>query len=526
MNNFTKIWSIIFFFPIIVFSQDSIYIHLENVDFIEGTASVKLSTPETISNISLNFSCIQIDEIWGGLVDELAITPFVGMSFVNLQMENNQIILPGDYTLFEIKFNSNQNSICIYNGAVFLDGIQSEFVYLNDCEYEEDVEWGEGWQGWEDCAELEENMCYNIPICELDSDGSCVDSESGWGMWNDEDYECEALLFYECNFPTPCEWDFDNSICQDIEEVECSELLPFECNFPSPCVWNVDDGLCEDIGEFENWNTNFCTDLNIWNCENYPACILEDGECSSIFYDDSENYFSDLLNGYFEEYLDYSDSTNNGIIAYVTIETSDDLDFGDDIGVFDLEGGSNFGDCDNNVESVLVGNATWQDGPLTIPIYGHINDCDNGGFQLPGFIENNPIEIRVWDESESEEYTLVINREELLFGEEYILINNVEMTVLSNSEIYIQNFKLDFINNYPNPFNPHTTFEFNIQNSMDYKISIINVLGKEIEIIHNGWINSGNHSITWNGEHLKSGIYFCKLSSLNGVLTKKIILLK
>jgi hypothetical protein len=154
MNNFIKIWSMIFFFPIIVFTQDSIYIHLDNVDFIEGTAEIKLSTPVSISNISLHFSCIQIDEISGGLVNELGLAPSIVMSNVNLQMENSQIILPGDYTLFEIQFSSMQNSICIYNGSVFVDGVQNDLVELHDCEYENDVDWGTGWQGWEDCSEL------------------------------------------------------------------------------------------------------------------------------------------------------------------------------------------------------------------------------------------------------------------------------------------------------------------------------------------------------------------------------------
>jgi len=80
--------------------------------------------------------------------------------------------------------------------------------------------------------------------------------------------------------------------------------------------------------------------------------------------------------------------------------------------------------------------------------------------------------------------------------------------------------------NYPNPFNASTTIQYELKENSAITISIFNIHGKEIDMIVNDYQQAGEHSITWNGQYVPSGIYFIRLSSGEIVQTRKAVLLK
>ena len=80
--------------------------------------------------------------------------------------------------------------------------------------------------------------------------------------------------------------------------------------------------------------------------------------------------------------------------------------------------------------------------------------------------------------------------------------------------------------NYPNPFNPRTTFTLSLNSNLNIKIDIYNSKGQHIYNIHNGNLIAGNHSLSWNGSDHPSGLYFLKTSSNYGTQTQKLLLLK
>ena len=80
--------------------------------------------------------------------------------------------------------------------------------------------------------------------------------------------------------------------------------------------------------------------------------------------------------------------------------------------------------------------------------------------------------------------------------------------------------------NYPNPFNASTTIQYELKENSAITISIFNIHGKEIDMIVNDYQQAGEHSITWNGQYVPSGIYFIRLSSEKIVHTRKAVLLK
>tara|TARA_B100002051_G_scaffold136952_1_gene130067 strand:- start:3925 stop:5997 length:2073 start_codon:yes stop_codon:yes gene_type:complete len=79
---------------------------------------------------------------------------------------------------------------------------------------------------------------------------------------------------------------------------------------------------------------------------------------------------------------------------------------------------------------------------------------------------------------------------------------------------------------YPNPFNPTTTIQYNIQNFSKININIYNVNGQLIEVLTNKMHQPGSYSINWNAQEYTSGVYFVKLVSKDFTATQKIILIK
>ena len=80
--------------------------------------------------------------------------------------------------------------------------------------------------------------------------------------------------------------------------------------------------------------------------------------------------------------------------------------------------------------------------------------------------------------------------------------------------------------NYPNPFNPSTKIEFEILQDAEVEVVVYNLTGKEIEILHHGFLSNGIYKFDFDGSELPSGIYLYKVSTPQFTQTKKMILAK
>ena len=87
-------------------------------------------------------------------------------------------------------------------------------------------------------------------------------------------------------------------------------------------------------------------------------------------------------------------------------------------------------------------------------------------------------------------------------------------------------------NNYPNPFNPTTSFTFGISSSIEVNINIYNILGQKIFSYSNGKLDAGTYEFNWSGidqigQQVTSGIYFYEMEAGNDFREiKKMTLLK
>jgi uncharacterized delta-60 repeat protein len=80
--------------------------------------------------------------------------------------------------------------------------------------------------------------------------------------------------------------------------------------------------------------------------------------------------------------------------------------------------------------------------------------------------------------------------------------------------------------NFPNPFNPSTIISFNIPKDAFTKITIYDMLGREIKNLVSENLSAGVHTVQFDGSNLSSGIYFYELN-VNGVKNiKKMMLVK
>jgi hypothetical protein len=84
----------------------------------------------------------------------------------------------------------------------------------------------------------------------------------------------------------------------------------------------------------------------------------------------------------------------------------------------------------------------------------------------------------------------------------------------------------DLSQNFPNPFNPTTTIAYGLKNSGKVRLSVFDIMGKEVAVLVDGAQAAGSHQVLFNASNLSTGMYFYKLQTANQVFTKKMTLVK
>ncbi len=80
--------------------------------------------------------------------------------------------------------------------------------------------------------------------------------------------------------------------------------------------------------------------------------------------------------------------------------------------------------------------------------------------------------------------------------------------------------KYNLSQNYPNPFNPSTKINFSIPKSGKVKLSVFNMVGKEVVVLLDQSLSAGNYTADFDASNLTSGVYFYTLQSENFTETK------
>lgn len=80
--------------------------------------------------------------------------------------------------------------------------------------------------------------------------------------------------------------------------------------------------------------------------------------------------------------------------------------------------------------------------------------------------------------------------------------------------------------NFPNPFNPATQINYSVAKEGLVRITIIDLLGREVKTLVNEVKAPGYYAVDFNGTNLSSGMYFYRMESGNFIDTKKMTLIK
>lgn len=106
---------------------------------------------------------------------------------------------------------------------------------------------------------------------------------------------------------------------------------------------------------------------------------------------------------------------------------------------------------------------------------------------------------------------------------------DVITSLSSNNELIPGEFNL--YQNYPNPFNPSTVIQYSIPFTTNVKLTVYDILGREVITLINSEQQAGYYKLEWNGTNkfnniISSGVYFYTLEAGDILLTKKMQFLK
>ena len=105
-------------------------------------------------------------------------------------------------------------------------------------------------------------------------------------------------------------------------------------------------------------------------------------------------------------------------------------------------------------------------------------------------------------------------REPHITGQDDALINNWQP-----GDLYLTQ-------NYPNPFNPLTRITFYLPVDNYVSLKVFDALGNEVSTIVADKLNRGDHTYTFDGRDLASGVYYYQLVAGDHRAVKKMLLLR
>ena len=115
------------------------------------------------------------------------------------------------------------------------------------------------------------------------------------------------------------------------------------------------------------------------------------------------------------------------------------------------------------------------------------------------------------------------------YQSEIIELANSPLTAVDEKPVTPRRFRL--LQNFPNPFNPTTTIQYEIPKQERVTLEIYDVLGQRVATLVNGMLQPGEYSAVWRGTnnegiHVATGVYFYRLRAGDFLSVKKMLLLK
>ena len=211
----------------------------------------------------------------------------------------------------------------------------------------------------------------------------------------------------------------------------------------------------------------------------------------------------------------YAGASGNGLVfmnlgqRFITISGIDASDF-TDIG---LEFGAHTGDTESFlVEYSVDEGASWSEVEYSASItpgqWTFFNISDTGIPSVANlslrFSKNSGFQYRLDDIT--------------LYGTEETETSTEPVTELPASVSLEQN--------YPNPFNPTTTIRFILSDTEHVRLTVYDMLGRQIAVLTDEVRTAGSHSISWDAARFSSGVYLYRIETPSARLSRSMTLVK
>lgn len=161
--------------------------------------------------------------------------------------------------------------------------------------------------------------------------------------------------------------------------------------------------------------------------------------------------------------------------------------------------------------------------PVVISAWGGFNEY---GIYLEGYSVGDKIDLRLYSNDKGEELMVNIDLDNDEYGVGVFASGTVTASdMLAVPEEYILS------QNYPNPFNPSTTISFSVPVEGNVVLNIYDITGRLVTTLVDANMNSGYHSVNWdgidlNGSFVSAGLYIYSLQAEGVALTRKMVLMK
>lgn len=80
--------------------------------------------------------------------------------------------------------------------------------------------------------------------------------------------------------------------------------------------------------------------------------------------------------------------------------------------------------------------------------------------------------------------------------------------------------------NYPNPFNPSTEIRYEVAKTAHVRITVYDIMGRQVQTLVNEVLSPGQHSVTFQSENLASGVYLYRMQAGDFAQTRRMMLVK
>ena len=208
------------------------------------------------------------------------------------------------------------------------------------------------------------------------------------------------------------------------------------------------------------------------------------------------------------------------------------IDYGPNISILTLEFYSTDVDLDGSDDLVFIGGSNvwvlkWNLAESKWDVFFYLDenhDYENmWGNGYERFFPGLSVNVEFFDVDEDGDKDMFISTDEdiTLFFE-----SNLEAVGVDDTNSGNLPKQFDLLQNYPNPFNPVTTITYYVPKTSKVRITVYDVLGREISELVNEEKLSGTYEVKFNGINSSSGVYFYVMQADNFIDTKKLILLK